>query len=274
MIPSCFLYQITDGGKKEKGFSQRESLEIAKQAGIKNMDINAAMFDSVPVENVKALLDEFGMTMCVHSARICDFSSEEGYNKSLETMKKDLLTAKKGGSKYLMAVPLLSEEDMEKANSEYREYFFRIFKELADYGDKEGVCVTVENYSDTRLPYARIEDIKEILDKTPNLYYNLDTGNFTLAGEDALKGAECFLERTVNVHLKDVEESEKGTIVRMGKNFDCVALGEGIVDNLKIMQMLKSAGYKGYLTSEVTKPLFDRSVQSVKYIVDFIEKGE
>ena len=81
MIPSCFLYQITDGGKKEKGFSQRESLEIAKQAGIKNMDINAAMFDSVPVENVKALLDEFGMTMCVHSARICDFSSEEGYNK-------------------------------------------------------------------------------------------------------------------------------------------------------------------------------------------------
>ena len=274
MIPSCFLYQITDGGKAEKGMSQRESLDMARQTGIKNMDINAATFDGTAVEDVKALLEEYGMTMCVHSARVCDFSSEEGYNKSLEAMKNDLLTAKKGGSKYLMAVPLLREEDMDKAKGEYREYFFRIFKDLADFGDEQGVCVTVENYSDIRLPYGSIEDIKEILDRIPNIYYNLDTGNFTLAGEDAVKGAECFLDRTVNVHLKDVAENENGTVLRRGKRFDCVALGEGVVDNLKIMQMLKASGYKGYLTSEVSRPLFDRSIQSVRYIIDFMEKKE
>lgn len=272
MIPSCFLYQITDGGREEKGLSERESLKIAMDAGIKNVDINALTFDSVPVDEVKALLDEFGMTMCVHSVRECDFSGEDGYKKSLEAMKKDLLTAKKGGSKYLMAVPLLKQEDMDKANSEYKEYFHRIFADLALFGEQNGVCVTVENYSDTRLPFSKISDIMEILDKIPNIYYNLDTGNFTIAGQDAVKGAESFLDRTVNVHLKDVLQSENGRIIRGGVSYDCVALGKGVVDNLTIMQMLKKAGYQGYLTVEVSRPhLFDKSIDSIKYIHDFLE---
>lgn len=273
MIPSCFLYQITDGGRKEKNLSNRESLKIAQETGIKNVDINAATFDSVPVEDIKALLEEFDMTMCVHSARLCDFSSEDGYKKSFESMKNDLLTAKKGGSKYLMAVPLMKEPEIENAR-DYTESFMRIFKDLAEVGKQIGVCVTVENYSDTRLPFSTIDDIKRILEITPDLYYNLDSGNFTLAGEDAVKGAEAFLDKTVNVHLKDVAESENGTIVRRGIKYDCVALGEGMVDNYKILQLLKGAGYSGYITSEVTSPLFDRSIESVKYIRNFIENSK
>ncbi len=266
MTLSSFLYQILDGGRKEKGYTHRESLEIARQAGVKNVDINAQMFDSVPVEKVKALLDEFGMTMCVHSARSCDFTDEGTYLKSLDVMKNDLLCAKKGGSKFLMAVPMLPDDKLNYDDNIQREYFFRIFKELADFGAENGVCVTVESFSDPRLPYAKISDIKWLLDGIDNLYFNLDTGNFTLAGENAVEGAKAFIDKTVNVHLKDVAVVEKSSIVRHGVCYDCVALGEGSVDNGKIIDLLKEADYRGYLTVEVSAPLFDRTMKSLEYI--------
>lgn len=270
MILSSFLYQIIDGGRKEKGYSQRESLEIAQKAGVKNVDINAQMFDSTPVEKVKALLDEFDMTMCVHSAKYCDFSNEDAYNKSLEIMKNDLLNAKKGGSKYLMAVPLLKDEELKPDDQKQREYFFRIFRDLADFGAEMGVCVTVESYSDTGVPYGKISDLKWLLDGIENLYFNLDTGNFTLAGEDALEGAKAFLQKTVNVHVKDVAQVENSTLVRRGVCYDCVALGEGVVQIDKILDLLKDADYKGYLTVEVSRPLFDRTMKSLEYIKDYL----
>lgn len=269
MILSTFLYQILDGGRKEKGYTNNESLEIARRAGIKNVDINAQMFDSMHVENVKSVLDEFGMTMCVHSARMCDFSDEDTYEKSLAVMKNDLLCAKKGGSKFLMAVPLLPDDKLRTEDAVQRKYFYRIFKELADFGAENDICVTVENYSDPCYPYAKISDIKWLLDGIDNLYFNLDTGNFTLAGEDAVEGAKAFLQKTVNVHLKDVAEVESSTLVRRGKCYDCVALGEGLVDNGAILALLENSGYKGYLTVEVSKPLFDRTMKSLEYIKDY-----
>ena len=70
--------------------------------------------------------------------------------------------------------------------------------------------------------------------------------------------------------MKDVAQVENSTLVRRGVCYDCVALGEGIVQNDKILDLLKGADYKGYLTVEVSSPLFDRTVKSLEYLKNYL----
>ena len=146
--------------------------------------------------------------------------------------------------------------------------FFDVSKLCVEHG----ICPTVENYSITDFPFATISDIKWLLDNVPNLMFNIDTGNFTLVGEDEVKAARLFADKIVKAHIKDVKTVDRSPLVRRGKCFDCAVLGTGETRNQEVLDILNKAGYNGELTIEVSQPYFERTLESAKWMKEVLKK--
>lgn len=50
-----------------------------------------------------------------------------------------------------------------------------------------GIQVTVEDYSEAKIPYSSYEDIDWLLDNIPELKFTYDSGNLPLVGIDELE---------------------------------------------------------------------------------------
>ena len=111
---------------------------------------------------------------------------------------------------------------------------------VCDHAESEGVdfCVEAGPFCLVRVA----DDVERLLDEvdSPRLHVNYDGGNFQWGGQDALEAAERFASRTAHVHIKDwsIAESREA------------ALGDGDIDYAAVLQILRSAGYDGWLVIE------------------------
>ena len=269
------FYSQIKAGTREKGLTIDEAMQIAKENGIKAVDLTEGDIYNRPVDGVSdledlmVLLKKYDMYVSsVFWAEPCIMGTEEAYNKSLDIMKKGVDFAKKAESKYFMAVPERPMDSPESEDEMYRNGYRRLLAELSRYGKEVGVQVTVEDYSLTHYPYATFEDIDWLLQNIPELKFTYDSGNFPLTGIDELESAKRYADYTVHVHLKDLLVSEEPRpVFRNGKYYDCVELGGGYLKNEEALLYLKEKGYDGALIIEVSDPdTFDRTIKSAQYL--------
>jgi len=87
---------------------------------------------------------------------------------------------------------------------------------------------------------------------SPALGLNLDTGNLWLGGGDPVDYVRKFGAKIEHVHWKDMPA---GMEPRRGQIFGCgmatIALGEGVVDIVGVVNELKRAGFNGHTTLEI-----------------------
>ena len=67
---------------------------------------------------------------------------------------------------------------------------------------------------------------------------------------DPVKGMEKLAKHTFSTHIKDLK-IQKGASVDDWFFFSCTPVGDGVVDNQKLAQLLKNAGYQGFLAVEI-----------------------
>lgn len=246
------FYSHIQAAEWERGLSLSDALTIARSHGVTAIDVWAGDFETIPPEELRQILKEHGMRVCsVHGYTVCDVQNRAAINASVKQMKQQMRNALLAGSPYFMIVPQKAESYEESEREQFVEGIREIFVQLASYGKEIGIQATVENISDVFYPYASFDDIRWYLENIPDIRYTYDSGNFTLAGFDELEGAKIFADKTVYVHLKDVEVVPESDLVRNGICYEGPAIDDGIVKNQEAVEYLKRKGYDGVLTIEI-----------------------
>ncbi|HOC32107.1 MAG TPA: sugar phosphate isomerase/epimerase family protein [Armatimonadota bacterium] len=127
-------------------------------------------------------------------------------------------------------------------------------KASAEYAATKGVYLCLENHGTLA---GRGEQVKAILDAvgSPYLKANPDTGNFMTVKQDPVEAVKVVAPMTGSVHFKDFrwakpEETEHVYEGLHGSRVIGTVIGEGDVDLVSIVKLLKDAGYDGFLTIE------------------------
>ena len=120
-------------------------------------------------------------------------------------------------------------------------------KEAVKVAEDNGVKLAVENHID----YTSDECV-QLLDRvdSPYLGLNLDTGNFLRLLDDPVDGAKKLADRVYATHIKDLKPV-RGVNAKEWFFFSSTPVGDGLVDNEKLAQILFDANYQGFLAVEV-----------------------
>ena len=124
----------------------------------------------------------------------------------------------------------------------------------AAYAQQRGVTLALENHG---LMAGRSDQVRAIIQKvsSPSLRVNLDTGNFLLVGQNPVDAARELGPLVALVHLKDFRLAGAADTVHVyrgldGTGYTGTVTGEGLVDLPKIIDILRAAGYTGWLSLE------------------------
>ncbi len=122
-----------------------------------------------------------------------------------------------------------------------------MFREAVKVAEEYGIRMAVENHIDFTAD-EMLQLINEV--GSPFLGINFDTGNFLRLLDDPIKGMAKLAPYVYATHIKDLKIQSR---VSADEWFfmSCTPVGEGVVDNGKLVQQLADANYKGLLAVEI-----------------------
>ena len=123
----------------------------------------------------------------------------------------------------------------------------RMFTNAMKVADNYGIKLADENHID-----YNADEMLELIHNVnhPNFGINFDTGNFMRVLDDPIQGMEKLARFTFSTHVKDLKINPQAA-VNDWYFFSCTPVGDGIVDNQKLAQLLKDANYEGFLAMEI-----------------------
>ena len=131
-------------------------------------------------------------------------------------------------------------------------------KLLCDYcgrNDQNFVLETGQESADVLLLFIHNVD-------RPNLKVNFDPANMIIyQSGDPLAALEVLSPHLISVHCKDAHSPTDGSTGHLGE--EC-ALGDGDVDFLAFLQLLKKIGYQGVLSIEREEPDSKKRIEDIK----------
>jgi len=167
------------------------------------------------------------------------------YMKTEAEVDRAFAYAKAAGMKMIVGVP--TYELVAYTNRKVQEYDIPVA--IHNHGPDNPLFPTPQS------AYERIAG----LDRRMGLC--MDIGHTQRSGVDPSESAEKYIDRLLDVHVKDVSASTaKGTTVEIGR---------GVIDIPKLMRTLKRVGYKGTLALEYEKDSKDPlpgSAESIGYL--------
>lgn len=135
----------------------------------------------------------------------------------------------------------------------HREHMDRLvplYREAVKIAEDNGVKLAAENHID----YTS-EEMLEMIEKvgSKNFGINFDTGNFLRLLDDPVSGMEKLAPHVFSTHIKDLKMHP--TAKPNDWYFFCgVPVGFGLINNMKLAEMLHKAGYQGFLAVEIDAP--------------------
>jgi len=132
----------------------------------------------------------------------------------------------------------------------------------ADYG----VEILLEPHGPLTDTVKGMKDIMKMLDDSPVLGVNMDTGNSWLGGTDPVEMAKALKDKIHHIHWKDLG---KEWIPMRGKQFGCgfstIAVGDGVIDIAGVIDELKDCSIT-HSTLELvgTEEILKKSVAFLK----------
>jgi len=215
-----------------------------------------------PLE-IKELLDKHGLKASAVSAH-CPLSQPE---ISVEYLKQAIRWAADLGTKIVntdegVVPPWMDEETAFKI----MEYTMR---KVVPVAERHGILLGIEPHQIFSRYTEKLIKIANLV-KSPNVGFNIDTGNAYLGGvSDPYEMLEATARRVVHIHAKDisVEQSkdERGKVT--GTAVGC-ACGDGVIDWRRVVRILKKAHFNGVLSVECgTIPQAEASLKHLKKVI-------
>ena len=259
-----------------KQMTMDDFLDKAKLMEVDGVSLESCFFptfDEGYLKDLKAKLDEYGFD------RIYAWGHPDGLERgkneeAFKDMKDSIKRASLIGADVMRVCGSSLMFRHEPHEPQIRALVAQ-FKEAMKIADEYGIKIANENHID----YTADEMVQMIEGVgSPNFGINFDTGNFLRLLDDPIAGMEKLAKYTFATHVKDlaINPNAKPTDWFF---FSCVPVGRGLVDNLKLAQLLKQAGYKGFLAVEIDQPHPDwanceeEAVSiSVKYLREIAKK--
>jgi sugar phosphate isomerase/epimerase len=122
-----------------------------------------------------------------------------------------------------------------------------MFRHAIKVAEEYGIRMAVENHID----FTADEMFRLLTEvNSPWLGINFDTGNFLRLLDDPIKAMAKLAPFAYATHIKDLKV-QKNVSADEWYFFSCTPVGDGVVDNGKLIQLLAEAGYEGMLAVEI-----------------------
>ncbi len=243
------IYTIAD---TYEGMSMESVMHRLAAKGLEATDMDSHLVGKLGADYINKLHRDAGLSIASMFHYIgFDYKNPDILNIMRDKTKQAVEYCAAIGSPYIMPVPAATgPHESEEARNDALKLVTAYLAEVAEESEKCGIQTVVENFSNPNTPLAYISDISYILDNLPNVRYVLDTGNFYFGGTDMLTACKEFADKTVHVHLKDLDDNGTGLTV-CGKTVQSVAIGDGILPIYEAIKHLGANGYDGALTIEI-----------------------
>lgn len=232
-------------------YTMESFLDRAKQLGCEGVSLESCFFPDFSEKYLTGLrrrLDDLGFDR-VYAWGHPDGLEAGGSEKAKAEMIAHIEHAKLIGAPVMRVVGsslmfrFAPHEPQLKRLSEW-------FREATDIAAKHGIRLAVENHID-----YNSDEILWLIEQVGSEYFgiNLDTANFLRVLDDPIEATRKLAKHVYATHVKDILPV-KGVNVREWYYFSSVAAGEGLIEIEKIAQVLKDAGYTGFLAFETDMP--------------------
>lgn len=231
----------------DKKMSMEDFLAYAKFLGVDGVSLESCFFPSFEkswFQGLKAQLDEYGFDR-VYAWGHPD-GLEAGKNRAaFDDMVAQIPNARLIGADVMRVVASSLMFRFEPHGPQI-DILVEWFKEAVKVAEEYDVKLAVENHID----YTSDECV-ELLERvgSPYLGLNLDTGNFLRLLDDPVEGTRKLARRVYATHIKDLKPV-RGVNATEWYFFSSTPVGDGLVDNQKIAQLLYEADYQGFLAVE------------------------
>ena len=275
-----FLGEVyPDQDTPEKNLTMGEFLARAHELGVDGVSLETCFlesFDDAYLKDLKAQLDEYKFD------RVWAWGHPDGLERgknpeAFEQMKSLIPKAKVIGAD-VMRVTGSSLMFRHEDHLPQIKALAKQFKEAIKIAEDCDVKMAVENHID-----FTADEIMMLLEEidSPNMGVNFDTGNFLRLLDDPIAGMEKLAPYTLAVHLKDLQVNIKEAKPTDWFFFSGVPVGQGLIDNQTLANILNKNGFKGFLAVEIDHPHSDwkgredeavaLSVEGLKKIVNSLE---
>ena len=223
-------------------------LRRAHELGVDGVSLESCFIPSLGagyLAQVRGLLDEYSQERVFawgHPDGLEGGANQGAYREMIRCFESARLIGAKvmrvvGSSLMFRAQP--HGPQIERLTGMFRE----AVKVAADYG----IRMAVENHID----FTADEMLRLLTEvNSPWLGINFDTGNFLRLLDDPIKAMSKLAPYVYATHIKDLKV-QRGIAADEWYFFSCTPVGEGAVDNGKLVQLLAGAGYDGLLAVEI-----------------------
>lgn len=237
--------------KPEKLKTVDEFLDMAKRLDVDGVSLETCFLPSLEDDYLKDLgakLKDYGFDTVFAWGH--PNGLERGLNPEAFEEVKSLIPKTKLIGTDVMRITGSAFDWRHENHREHIERLVPMYKEIAKIAEASGVKVAVENHIDYTSD-EMLEMIQAV--DSPNFGINFDTGNFLRLLDDPIKGMEKLAPYVFSTHIKDLIMHP--TARPDDWYFFCgVPVGMGLVDNMKLAEILSRHNYQGFLAVEIDAP--------------------
>lgn len=259
-----------DQQKPTKDWTMQDFLKRAKELKVDGVSLESCFFpataDGVWFKDLKAQLDDYGLDR-VYAWGHPD-GLERGKNQAAyEEMVASIPKAKAIGAD-VMRVVGSSLMFRHEPHGPQIKALVEMFKKAVKVAEGAGIKMAVENHID-----FTGDEILQLLNEvgSPNFGLNFDTGNFLRLLDDPIASMEKLAPFVMATHVKDLMPDKKAKPTDW-HFFAGVPVGDGLIDNQRLAQLLHKANFKGFLAVEIDHPHSDWAGKEDK-MVELSVKG-
>ncbi len=234
--------------KPDRTMTLEDFINRAVELGVDGVSLESCFlprFDASYLSEIKGLLDEHGLD------RIYAWGHPDGLEggrneRACDEMIRHIEYAKAIGAEVMRVVGSSLMFRFEPHGPQI-EKLTEMFTKAVKVAASAGIKLADENHID--FDSDEMVTLIENVD-SPNFGINFDTGNFLRVLDDPIQGMEKLAKYTLATHVKDLKP-QKGAAVNDWFFFSSTPIGDGLVDNSRLAQLLKDADYNGFLAVEI-----------------------
>lgn len=233
-----------------------KDLEYCEKHGYDYIEIRT--MDKLPEYLKEKSLEELAEYFDTHHIKPLAFNAlvffnnrdEAGHKEIVDEFKDMMVKAKALGVKYVVAVPLVTDQKILK--EEIKSSCVEVLKELSDIAEPYGVKIAVEFVGHPQCTvntFGQAYDIVETVNRQ-NVGLVLDCFHFHAMGSDLENLKKADGSKIFILHIDDTEDFPIGFLT----DEDRVWPGLGAIDLDGILSTLKEIGYSEVVSVELFRP--------------------
>jgi sugar phosphate isomerase/epimerase len=231
-----------------RSMTLEEFIEVAKSLSVDGVSLESCFFPSVErsyLADIRAMLDSYGLD------RVYAWGHPDGLEGGTNRAAYDQMLASFEHAQAIgatvMRVVGSSLRFRGEPHGPQLERLTDMFRGAVKVAETYGIRMAVENHID-----FNGEEMLSLLRSvdSPFLGINFDTGNFIRLLDDPLQAMDALAPYTYATHIKDLK-IQRGVPANEWYFFSSAPVGDGVVDNARLIGKLWRASFNGILAVEI-----------------------